>query len=728
MFGSRSLIPARLTRTLLLALLLALLAFAMQPPQPAYAVWTADCSIPANVTAMGITEAQCNSLRSIYDNFGGDSWTNGSNGSGAGAWGEATDVDTWYGVTRTGANVTEIWLPSNNMSGNIQDIDLSGLTGLEEFNVGGNQIGGNIDGLNLSGLTSMRRIFLFINQIGGNIGGLNLTGVPNLHTLQIDRNQIGGDPSGITGVPTTLRLFTLHSNQMNGTVPDLTGTAIDVTGLLTLCPNPAINPSGVPAIDNYAESNDASGWTAAAGCGNIALVSSAVCNGNNLDLTITAGDDPFNITGAGSGLPQNGVGIGTYTLPGPDTWTAVTVTETTGDTESANLGDFTCPPATAPEIDVQRPAGTSIADGGNDLVGAQPVGLTILSYTIDNTAGTGPLTIPAGGVTASNLTNVSGFTVNTGLPLTVTAGNTATLQIQFNIDASGAFSFDMDIDSNDVDENPYDVAVSGTGADNLVAAAACNGDALEVNITAGDNPFNITGTGPTLPQNGVGTGITTLSGPGFWTGVTVTETAGDLESANLGNYTCPPTAPPPGGGSSGGSAPSAQASTSCITIDVEADREVVAIGDPVKWTLAVRNTCANTVNDVIVSGQLPGSLTPLDMTTARGEISRPLPDFEVQLGTMQPQEIVEMWIDSRVAAGAGLTLPEGATGQSAGQTICLTGLVTGGSDTDCVSLFPDTLPSTGGEPVSQPPNWGWTAAAGLLIAGLGGYVIRRRLA
>jgi uncharacterized repeat protein (TIGR01451 family) len=193
---------------------------------------------------------------------------------------------------------------------------------------------------------------------------------------------------------------------------------------------------------------------------------------------------------------------------------------------------------------------------------------------------------------------------------------------------------------------------------------------------------------------------------------------------NIPDTTCPP--PAAASSSGGGSAPSAQASASCITIDVKADREVVAIGDPVKWTLAVRNTCANTVNDVIVSGQLPGSLTPLDLTASHGEISRPLPDFEVQLGTMQPQEIVEMWIDSRVAAGAGLTLPEGAAGQSAGQTICLTGLVTGGSDTDCVTLFPDTLPSTGGEPVSQPLNWGWTAAAGLLIAGLGGYAIRRR--
>jgi hypothetical protein len=84
----------------------------------------------------------------------------------------------------------------------------------------------------------------------------------------------------------------------------------------------------------------------------------------------------------------------------------------------------------------------------------------------------------------------------------------------------------------------------------LAATAACNGDNLEVNITAGDGPFNITGAGPHLPQNGVGLGVTSLAGPGAWTGVTVTETTGDTETLNLGDFTCqgPPQAPAGGGG------------------------------------------------------------------------------------------------------------------------------------------------------------------------------------
>jgi len=93
---------------------------------------------------------------------------------------------------------------------------------------------------------------------------------------------------------------------------------------------------------------------------NTTLSASAACNGDNLDVTITAGDGPFNITGTGTGLPSNGVSAGTHPLIGPDNWTGITVSETTGDTESNNLGDFTCPVVVATgviinEVDADTP-------------------------------------------------------------------------------------------------------------------------------------------------------------------------------------------------------------------------------------------------------------------------------------------------------------------------------------------------------------------------------------
>ncbi len=115
-----------------------------------------------------------------------------------------------------------------------------------------------------------------------------------------------------------------------------------------------------------------------------------------------------------------------------------------------------------PEIDVQRPAGSTIGDGGADNIGDRHAGSVILEYTVCNILGA-QLTIPSGGVTAANMINSSGFTVLTALPLNVAAGNCATLQISFNVTDHGPFSFDLDIANNDADENPYDIAVSGMG-------------------------------------------------------------------------------------------------------------------------------------------------------------------------------------------------------------------------------------------------------------------------
>ncbi|MCI0712552.1 MAG: hypothetical protein L0154_20520 [Chloroflexi bacterium] len=75
----------------------------------------------------------------------------------------------------------------------------------------------------------------------------------------------------------------------------------------------------------------------------VSLAASATCNGANLDVTISAGDAPFDITAsAGINTPVNSAGIGTTTISGPEKWDNLTVTETTGNLESINLGQFKC--------------------------------------------------------------------------------------------------------------------------------------------------------------------------------------------------------------------------------------------------------------------------------------------------------------------------------------------------------------------------------------------------
>ncbi|MCI0712376.1 MAG: hypothetical protein L0154_19635, partial [Chloroflexi bacterium] len=73
------------------------------------------------------------------------------------------------------------------------------------------------------------------------------------------------------------------------------------------------------------------------------LMASAACNGPDLDVNITSGDGPFDITAsAGVNTPVLGVSVGTTTISGPEKWDNVMVAETSGDTESINLGQFKC--------------------------------------------------------------------------------------------------------------------------------------------------------------------------------------------------------------------------------------------------------------------------------------------------------------------------------------------------------------------------------------------------
>ncbi|MCG3182204.1 MAG: hypothetical protein ICCCNLDF_00265 [Planctomycetes bacterium] len=126
--------------------------------------------------------------------------------------------------------------------------------------------------------------------------------------------------------------------------------------------------------------------------------------------------------------------------------------------------------ATAPEIDVQRPAGTSIADGGTDALGNRTQSTAfVLTYTVENT-GSALLTLGATAVSVSGATNCTA-SVTLQPATTVAAAGTATFEVTVTPNA-GAFSFNLTINNDDANESPYNVLVSGTG----VAPATGGGD------------------------------------------------------------------------------------------------------------------------------------------------------------------------------------------------------------------------------------------------------------
>ncbi len=391
-----------------------------------------------------------------------------------------------------------------------------------------------------------------------------------------------------------------------------------------------------------------------------------------------------------------------------------------------------------PEINVQGAGGNNIADGDMIPNPADGTDFGTVDITTGSTATT--FTIQNLGAYTLNLTGPSPYAIISGatteftvMPIpsnSITPGGSTTFLVTFDPTSTGVKNATITIANDDSDETLYNFAITGTGTDiyALAAAAVCNGDNLDVTITAGNAPFNITGTsGPGLPLNGVGTGTYTLTGPDTWTGVTVNETTGDTETSTLGDFTCPP---PASGGGGGEIAAQVQALGCDITIDVEADREVVVPGDRVVWTVWIHNRGSNECQDVHTYGTMPGEFSITGITPSRGSLTWDGgPYYLIDLGTLAVNETATVTIDSLLQGGAAITLPEGSAAQSAGQQICLTGYLTDPvNDTDCVTLFPDALPATGGEPVGQLTLWVWLGAAGLLFGGLGRYVIRQRIA
>jgi len=178
-----------------------------------------------------------------------------------------------------------------------------------------------------------------------------------------------------------------------------------------------------------------------------------------------------------------------------DTWNYTTHTMTWGGSYSGmthkGVTIVTLGPGSLPEIDVQRPTGTSIPDGGTDNVGSKTVGVpTTIVYTVRNTGG-GSLSVT--GATASSLVNCGGYTVNTSLPLTVAPGGTGTLSVSVTPSAA-AFSFDLALANNDSNENPYNIAVTGGSPQNITVTPPTLSGGVAPGAT-GSLPLTIGNTG-----------------------------------------------------------------------------------------------------------------------------------------------------------------------------------------------------------------------------------------
>lgn len=117
-------------------------------------------------------------------------------------------------------------------------------------------------------------------------------------------------------------------------------------------------------------------------------------------------------------------------------------------------------PATAPEIVVEQPSGTGLADGSALAFGKALVGYgNTRTFTIRNT-GTANLT---GLAVTKDGTNAGQFAVGAPGATTLAPGASTTFDVIFNPGLDGAHTAAIHIASNDTDENPFDITLNATG-------------------------------------------------------------------------------------------------------------------------------------------------------------------------------------------------------------------------------------------------------------------------
>ncbi|MCI0708705.1 MAG: hypothetical protein L0154_00945 [Chloroflexi bacterium] len=267
----------------------------------------------------------------------------------------------------------------------------------------------------------------------------------------------------------------------------------------------------------------------------VALDATAQCVGDDLEVTIVDGDGPFDILASSAppgNTPQINVLAGTYTGPGPGTWTNLRVVEKSGDGEVEFFGNVTCPVAATdtpvPPTDTPVPPTDTPVPPTDTPVPPTDTPVPPTDTPVPPTDTPVPPTDTPVGPTDTPVPPT-----DTPVPPTDTPVGPTDTPVP---------PTDTPVPPTDTPVPPTDTPVPPTDTPDpgiLAASATCSNEDLAVTIAAGDGPFNITASaGVNTPVLGVGTGTTFIQGPEKWDNLTVTETTGDAESINLGQFKC----------------------------------------------------------------------------------------------------------------------------------------------------------------------------------------------
>ena len=167
-------------------------------------------------------------LMALYDQAGGDGWTNRTN------WGTDAPLGSWSGVA-TGENgrVTVLDLHGNNLKGSMP-YEIGGLSELESLNLSDNDLTGPIPAV-LGSLTSLQYLDLSQNNLTGEIPP-ELGDLASLDHLLLSYNNLTGELPPEFGDLSNLGYLTVANNNLTGQLPS-SFTTLENLGVLSIQDN-----------------------------------------------------------------------------------------------------------------------------------------------------------------------------------------------------------------------------------------------------------------------------------------------------------------------------------------------------------------------------------------------------------------------------------------------------------------------------------------------------------
>ena len=149
-------------------------------------------------------------LTKFYKATGGPTWKN------AGGWTSPDPVCKWRGVVCVGANLTDIDLVNNNLTGTLPP-DLANITSIQRLYLSENRLTGPLPP-QWSAMKQLVELRLRYNQLNGTLPR-NWSGMKSITELDLAKNQLSGPLPPQWCLMSQLRNLMLSFNTLNGTLP-----------------------------------------------------------------------------------------------------------------------------------------------------------------------------------------------------------------------------------------------------------------------------------------------------------------------------------------------------------------------------------------------------------------------------------------------------------------------------------------------------------------------------